>query len=214
MAKARRRPGEARDPAFLWYVTAWLQSITVRAMSLEQRGAYADLLSYAWLHNGIPSDLDEVRDLLAVSHETFDRIWSRVGRCWSPAKDDASRLVNERQEHERKTRARKAQEMRARGAAGGKQRASRAQAEGQAELKQGHKQTGKQTPKQSASRGQAEGQAELKPSTSTSTSTEKEGSKEGFSGSQEQKGEGVRSRTAEAAGDLAAAVVAEVVRAR
>ena len=154
--------GTKRDPAFLLYCTTWLQSPDVNSLSLEQQGAYVRLLCFAWLHGSIPEDHEELRHLLGLGDDVahFDRIWSRLGRRWSKKPGTPGQLINTRQEEERAERRQKAEEMRARGQAGGnqsaKQRASGSRAGPQADGQAGP---------------QADGQAGSKPSTSTSTST-------------------------------------------
>lgn len=146
-----------KDPAFLWYCTAWLQSERVRSMTLEQRGAYVDLLSFGWLHGSIPSCPKRLAAMLGLSSSQFVLVWSAVGECWSEMPGNPGRLINERQEHERAERKTRAEEMRQRGQAGGKQSV---------------KQRAKQNPSRTQAGGQADGQAKAKPSTSTTISTE------------------------------------------
>tara|TARA_R110002095_G_scaffold133065_2_gene115531 strand:+ start:1617 stop:2549 length:933 start_codon:yes stop_codon:yes gene_type:complete len=147
---------EKKDPAFLFYVTAWLQSETVRSMTLEQRGAFVELLSFSWLHGSIPADETKLCAMLGVTPAKFRKIWSSLSPCWSPAPGDDARLINDRQEHERTERKRKAEEARAKGRLGGQQTA---------------KQKGQQKPSRLPSKTQAEGVAGAKPSTSTSTTS-------------------------------------------
>ncbi|MGB3969843.1 MAG: hypothetical protein WBO45_24115 [Planctomycetota bacterium] len=149
-----------KDPAFLFYATAWLQSEKVRAMTLEERGAYVELLAFSWLHRSIPADPKAIRSLLGLSVSRFASVWGTLSTCWVPKADEPGRLVNERQEHEREERRRLSEERRSRGAAGGKQTA-----------KQDRIRTAAGPPVD----GPAEGQAERQPSTSTTYVGRKEG---------------------------------------
>lgn len=166
--------GDKKDPAFLFYVTTWLQSAETNSMSLEQQGAYVRLLCFAWLHGSIPADREEIRHLIGLgsaSEEAFARVWSgRLPRCWVEMPGTPGRLINERQEHERKERRERTEEMRARGQAGGKQsaelRASGGASRGQADAQAGGQPGGQAGPQP---RPRAGGQAEAKPSTTTST---------------------------------------------
>lgn len=151
-----------KDPAFLLYATAWLQSQTVRAMGPAARGHFIDLLCYSWLDGSIPADHEKLRTILGLSKREFSIVWERLGSAWVPSASDPSRLVNQRQEHEREERRRFAEDKRLRGQAGGKrsaeQRASGRQAEGQAEWQA-----------EGQADHQAEGQAQGKPSISISS---------------------------------------------
>lgn len=182
--------GAKKDPAFLFYATTWLQSVDVCSMTLEQQGAYVRLLCFAWLHGSIPADREELSGLVGLASDpsAFDRIWrGRLARVWVEMPGTPGRLINERQEHERAERAARAEEMRARGQAGGKQSA-----------------------KQRASTGQADDQADRQPKgkPSTSTSTSVDGWMDGGSRTRNQNGEGVRSRGPEPAGAVAARIAA------
>lgn len=86
-------------PAFQFYPRDFVGDFDVAAMTLEQSGAYAVLLSYAWLKNGLPNDLPRLARALHVSGKRFDVIWQQVGQKFSLAAD--GRLRNPRQEEER-----------------------------------------------------------------------------------------------------------------
>ena len=47
---------ENKSPAFQFYARDFLADMKVQLMSMEQRGMYITLLSYAWIENGIPND--------------------------------------------------------------------------------------------------------------------------------------------------------------
>jgi hypothetical protein len=94
-----------KDCAQMWFGPDFRGSIKVQAMSWAEQGMYRHLLDLAWENGGIPSDLDDVRDILRLTDEEFARAWKRLGRCFVPHPEDPSRLVNDRQEKERAIRA-------------------------------------------------------------------------------------------------------------
>lgn len=108
------------DPAFLLYAADWLSSTRVRAMSREQRGAYIDLLCFAWLDGSIPGDAGALQTLLGASRAEFRRIWPAMEGCWEQRDD--GRLVNPRQERERQERKARAEDIRRRSALGNRAR--------------------------------------------------------------------------------------------
>lgn len=111
-----------KDPAFLFYATAWLQGEKVRGLSHEQRGAYMDLLCFAWLHHGIPNDEKWIARALGWTPKQMSRLWPAMRVCWV---ERDGRLISERQETEREERRLKTEEMRRRGQAGGESSALR-----------------------------------------------------------------------------------------
>lgn len=147
-----------KDPAFLFYCTTWLHSDEVNTLSLEQQGAYVRLLCFAWLHGSIPEDREDLQQLLGLGTDdaAFGRIWRKLGKLWSVMPGTPGRLINERQEQERSRRLEHAEEMRRRGAAGGKQSAE---------------QRSKQGSNRSPSRAQADVAAETELSSSSTSST-------------------------------------------
>lgn len=128
--------GGKKDPAFLFFAADWLTSESVAGMRLDEQGAYTRLLCYSWLHFGIPDNMRWLSATLGVSGGDLERIWQVLSPCWTEMPGTPGRLFNKRQEHERAERKRKAEDMRRRGQAGGKQsasgRASRDEAGGQA----------------------------------------------------------------------------------
>ncbi len=101
------------SPAFRFYAKDWLTSERVRLMGAEARGYYMDLLSHAWLQQGLPVALRDIAALLGVAPRKMTRLWSSIGPLWV---ERAGRLINERQELERDKE--RAYRDRQRGAAG------------------------------------------------------------------------------------------------
>lgn len=69
-----------------------------RLMNCEQRGMYWTLLNYSWMNEGLPEELEDLRELVRMSPEEFSRSWPKVSRCFIKRR---GRLVNQRQENER-----------------------------------------------------------------------------------------------------------------
>jgi len=69
-----------------------------RLMTFEQRGQYWTLLNHAWLNDGLPPAVDDIRDLCRLPQADFDRMWERVSKCFELID---GRLRNRRQERER-----------------------------------------------------------------------------------------------------------------
>ena len=69
-----------------------------RLMSMEARGLYWTLLNHAWINDGLPESLDDIRELVRLSQKDFERLWVRVSRCFESVD---GRHRNRRQEVER-----------------------------------------------------------------------------------------------------------------
>jgi uncharacterized protein YdaU (DUF1376 family) len=69
-------------------------------MTLEQRGAYHEMLCVSWQIGPLPDDHSLLSRLLGVDNETFERVWvSPLTECWEKTELG---LVNGRLEKERK----------------------------------------------------------------------------------------------------------------
>lgn len=93
-------------PAFLFYVRDFLTDARVAAMTLEARGAYITLLSFAWIEGGIPADLAARADLLKLPPAKCAKLWTQLESCFV-ADAGGRRLVNPRLEHERREQRRR-----------------------------------------------------------------------------------------------------------
>lgn len=77
-----------KPPAFQWYAKDWLTDDKRTEMSLAQRGAYADLLSYQWVNGGIPAGLDGIARVLGVGVDEATEVWGgRLPECFPPCED-------------------------------------------------------------------------------------------------------------------------------
>lgn len=92
----------------------------VRTMTLEQKGAYVQLLWAAWTEGGIPADLADMAVMLGIPTAAMKRIWEKVGRCWHVHQDDPGLLIQERMEIERDRKAAVIEAKRAAGKKGGR----------------------------------------------------------------------------------------------
>lgn len=70
------------SPAFQFYPKDWLSNGKVKSMTLEERGAYIDLLAIYWNEGGLPSEPMALSRLLGVPLRTFNRLWKNVSRCF------------------------------------------------------------------------------------------------------------------------------------
>lgn len=94
-------------------------------MTLEERGLYITLLSFAWIEGSIPAETPEIARLVHYPEKQFRRVWDRVSRCFRPREDDG-RLINPRLESERLIQAEFRRERSEAGRVGGLTRASKA----------------------------------------------------------------------------------------
>jgi len=88
----------------MWFTSDWRGSLKVQSMDWAEQGMYRHLLDLAWENEGIPSDTDEIRGILKLSPQEFARAWKKIAKCFEVHPQDATRLVNARQEREREIR--------------------------------------------------------------------------------------------------------------
>ena len=86
------------SPSFQFYPRDWLANSSVRRMTLAERGAYIDLLAYAWQDGGLPDDDAELARMLQITVRAWRTLAPRV-RPRFAAWD--GRLVNTRLERVR-----------------------------------------------------------------------------------------------------------------
>jgi uncharacterized protein YdaU (DUF1376 family) len=65
-------------PAFQFYARDWLADAEVRLLTLEQRGAYIDLLAYCWERDGLPTDAEKLRKLIGATSKEAARVLPAV----------------------------------------------------------------------------------------------------------------------------------------
>ena len=108
-----------KSPAFQYYPRDFLSDPKVAPMSNTEVGIYWRLLSYAWLDEGISTDLNDLALLVHESKPTFAKAWKRVGQCFEIRN---GRYVNPRQERDRADQTAYREMKSARGKAGSAKR--------------------------------------------------------------------------------------------
>jgi hypothetical protein len=81
-----------------WYVKDWFSSEDRSKMTYEARGIYRDLLDYAWLHHGLPTDKKVIAQWLGITERKFSLNWSMMADCWE---ERDGRLFNKKQDRVR-----------------------------------------------------------------------------------------------------------------
>lgn len=95
-SQTETRPRE-KPPAFQFYVKEWMSS--TKGMPLDVKGAYMDLLAWAWDNGPVPDDAMWRRTFWGVTPSVSLRIWSMLRTKWVPT--DHGGLVNPRLEQQR-----------------------------------------------------------------------------------------------------------------
>jgi uncharacterized protein YdaU (DUF1376 family) len=109
-----------KPPAFQFYVKDWLSSSTVRSMSLAARGAYIDLLAFAWQSQPfatLPNDPAQLRRLVGADSAEWADIWPQISECFEV---EDGHLVNRRLQDEGRKREEFIKKQQANGAKGGR----------------------------------------------------------------------------------------------
>lgn len=88
------------SPAFQWYPKDMLTSARVALMNLKEEGAYRRAIDFCWLHGYIPADTVLLTRLLGKDCTT--KIAEVVKTMFIPHPTDASKLIHDRLEAERK----------------------------------------------------------------------------------------------------------------
>lgn len=102
-------------PAFLFYTKDWVAS--TRALPADARGAYINLLAYAWDNDGLPLDDEDRRLIAGVEKGAWRRVWEKLASKW--IERDGS-LVNAKLERVRLESETFTLDMRSLGRAGGR----------------------------------------------------------------------------------------------
>lgn len=88
----------SRSPAFSFYPKDWLSDANVKAMTLEAKGAYIELLGVYWLEDGLPAEPERLARLIGVPLARFRRLWPLLEPCFQVVEN---RLFQKRLERER-----------------------------------------------------------------------------------------------------------------
>jgi uncharacterized protein YdaU (DUF1376 family) len=86
-------------PYYKFFVSDFDEGVSARGMDYAEIGVYITCLNLAWKKDGLPADLNELARILKLSRKRFDKLWRRVGQCFSLADD--GKLRNFRQESTR-----------------------------------------------------------------------------------------------------------------
>lgn len=95
-----RNGRRAKSPAFQAYPGDFLSDAKATVMSAEEVGCYWLLLCHCWIEGSLPDDAEFNARLARLSKVRFAKAWKLVGQCFEQRED--GRLVNPRQERERK----------------------------------------------------------------------------------------------------------------
>lgn len=109
----------SKSPAFSFYPKDWLSDAHVKAMTLEERGAYVELLCIYWLEDGLPSDVARLARLVGVPERRFGKLWPALAPCF---RVEGDRLIQKRVEAEKAKQAEFRRSQSEKGAKGGKSR--------------------------------------------------------------------------------------------
>lgn len=97
----------------------WLSDINVARMTLEQKGAYIDLLAYCWLHGSIPGSFDALQRMLrGITEESL----KPVLECFRKKAGNSDDLVHPRLEEERRKQSKFKKKMSESGKVGNRKR--------------------------------------------------------------------------------------------
>lgn len=99
-------------PYFRWYPADAETDENFRAMTDAEIGYYIRCLNHSWMNGGLPADSNERARIMRVTPKYDRKAWDRVGRCFQLSSDGTERLVNPRQEHERRDAIEKSEKAR------------------------------------------------------------------------------------------------------
>jgi len=88
-----------KRPAFQFYPKDWLSDEHVMLMTLEERGAYIQLLCICWLEGSVPGDLTRMARLCQTDDNRMAELWQSLEPCF---RQQGDRWVHPRLDLERK----------------------------------------------------------------------------------------------------------------
>ena len=91
----------SKPPAFQFYAKDWLADQRVATLTLEEKGAYIELLASAWVEGSIPADVGAIAALLRIRPAKAEKVWTVLSGFFLQAPGLPGRLVNRRLEVER-----------------------------------------------------------------------------------------------------------------
>jgi uncharacterized protein YdaU (DUF1376 family) len=88
-----------QSPAFQVYPREFEGDVNVKAMTLEEFGAYLRLLFTCWTEKGIPEDIGKLARILHVTKARMLKLWPALAPCFKS--NGHGDLINPRLERER-----------------------------------------------------------------------------------------------------------------
>jgi hypothetical protein len=82
------------SPSYQWYPRQYFTDEKVLFMSLEERGAYRELLDRCHIEGSIPDDPAKLAVMLRIDAEHAARIWEHVRQCFEPVPGAPGRMQN------------------------------------------------------------------------------------------------------------------------
>jgi uncharacterized protein YdaU (DUF1376 family) len=101
-------------PAFQFYVKDWLSS--TKGLTAEAKGAYIDMLAYAWDNGPLPNNRQVLARIAGLSFPQFAGVWKVLSKKWARR---GNFLVNNRMEKQRRALKKFSRQQAARGRLGG-----------------------------------------------------------------------------------------------
>lgn len=86
---------------FKFWAKEYLSDSKVRRLSYEQRGILQALWAFAWEEGSIPSDINELGNMLGLPAKAMRTHYEWITRFFIPSESDASKLVSPRLEMDR-----------------------------------------------------------------------------------------------------------------
>jgi len=106
-----------KSPAFQWYPKDYMSDKNTRLMTLEERGAYVELMNYEWNEKGLPICDKDLAELSGLGIEKWNgKSGEKIKKCFE---EKGGKLIHPRLERERLKQA----DWRAKCSAGGKKSA-------------------------------------------------------------------------------------------
>lgn len=107
-----------KSPAFQFYPKDWMSDINTRCMTLEECGAYVELLCVEWLEKGLPDD-DEQLAVISRLGDKWEKSGDKIKKCFNKVGD---KLIHPRLKKERAKQKKRREQTSAAGRLGGMSR--------------------------------------------------------------------------------------------
>lgn len=90
-----------KPPAFQFYAKDWNSDLSVKLMTLAQRGAYISLLAHNWTEGKLPAKLSALARLIDANQSEFDAVWPAIKGKFAPVDGDPESISNPRMDADR-----------------------------------------------------------------------------------------------------------------